>query len=251
VSLSSEIVSRTQRLYDGVGGDIWTVSHRQPLLWALLGFLPWGSNMSAAERFVDRSSSEWETGTVLDVPIGMGRMFPAYANRLRPKRVIAVDLAPGQLRRAQRSARRSGFAGETRFIAADVVSLPLPDASVNSILTEGGFHHFPDRAAAMRELMRVLVPGGHIAGYGLVAGETRRGDWCLRASYRTKIVARPITADEMRSIILEAGVSDWCEFRTGSMLCFSGRKAPTPSSPAESERSTERSAPTVVPNLSA
>jgi SAM-dependent methyltransferase len=251
LSLSSEIVSRTQRLYDGVGGDIWTLSHRQPLLWALLGFVPWGSDMSAAERFVDESSSKWEGGTVLDVPIGMGRMFPAYATRLRPERVIAVDLAPGQLRRAQRSARRSGFAGETEFIAADVVSLPLPDGSVDSILTEGGFHHFPDRTAAMRELMRVLAPGGRIAGYGLVAGETRRGDWCLRASYRAKIVARPITAEEMRSIILEAGVGDWCEYRTGSMLCFSGRKVPRAASPAPSEDSAERSAPTAVPNLSA
>lgn len=222
--LSTEIVTRTQRAYHGWPGGLWTLNHRVKPIWVLYGLIPWGANLPAGERAVEAFTAEWTPGTVLDLPVGMGRMFPHYANRLRPARVVAVDLAEGMVQRARRSAKRSGFQGETQFIAADVASLPLEDSSVDNILTEGGFHHFPDRAAAMSELMRVLRPGGRIAGYGLVAGENRRGTWSLRACHRAKLMGPPITAAQLRSFILGAGAEDWREFRTGSLLCFSARK---------------------------
>lgn len=224
MSQPSEIVTRTQKAYDGWAGGLWTLNHRLSAVWALYGFIPWGSDLRAGERAVEAFTGEWERGTVLDLPVGMGRMFPYYADRLRPARVIAVDLAEGMVQRARRSAQRSGFAGETEFIAADVASLPLADASVDNILTEGGFHHFPDRAAAVRELVRVLRPGGRIAGYGLVAGENRRGTWSLRACHRAKLMGSPITARELRAFITEAGTEEWREYRTGSLLCFAARK---------------------------
>jgi SAM-dependent methyltransferase len=224
MSRSPEIVTRTQKAYHGWPGGLWTLNHRLQPIWVLYGFIPWGSNLRAGERAVEAFTEEWERGTVLDLPVGMGRMFPYYASRLRPPRVIAVDLAEGMVERARRSAQRSGFAGETEFIAADVAALPLPDASVDNILTEGGFHHFPDRAAAMREFMRVLRPGGRIAGYGLVAGENRRGTWSLRLCHRAKLMGSPISAAELRSFITDAGAVEWREFRTGSLLCFAVRK---------------------------
>lgn len=221
----AEIVRRTERAYTRWPGGLWELAHTTPVLWRLYGTIPWGSDLPAGELAVEAYASEWDDGgVVLDLPVGIGRMFPYYASRLRPERVIAVDLAEGMVRRARKSAAAVGLERRTDFLAADVASLPLEDASVDSILTEGGFHHFPDRVAAMSELMRVLRPGGAIAGYALVAGENRRGTWCLRTCYRFKLMGSPITADQLRAVALEAGVEDWREVRTGSLLVFAGRK---------------------------
>lgn len=225
---TADIVTRTRGLYEGLGGRVWGITRRVSPLWELLGYVPWGCDIRAAERAVDTFTEDWKVGVVLDLPVGVGRMFPRYASKLNPSRVIAADLSSDQLRRARVTAKRTGMLDRTEFIAADVVELPLPDGSVDAILTEGGFHHFPDRPAAMYEFMRVLRPGGHIAGYGLVTGENRRGSLCLSASHRTGLVAEPMTANQMRACITKAGAADWQEFRTGSMLCFSVRKPPIP-----------------------
>jgi SAM-dependent methyltransferase len=225
VAHAVDIATRTRGLYEGFGGRVWGITRRVSPLWELLGWVPWGCDIRAAERAVDAFTEDWEVGVVLDLPVGVGRMFPRYASTLSPSRVIAADLSSDQLGRARVTVERTGMLDRTEFVAADVVALPLPDASVDAILTEGGFHHFPDRPAAMREFMRVLRPGGHIAGYGLVTGENRRGSFCLRASHRAGTVAEPMTAAEMRACIAGAGAADWREFRTGSMLCFSVRKA--------------------------
>lgn len=219
------IVRRTKVAYDGVGGALWTLNHRIPPVWVMYGAVFWGANLPKGERMVDEFTSRWERGrVVLDLPVGMGRMFPRYASRLRPSRVIAVDLSDGMVRRARRSAERAGYRGEGDFIAADVASIPLPDESVDYVFTEGGFHHFPDRDAAVSEFMRVLRPGGSLAGYALVDRETLRGSLSLRVCHSASLMASPISAAALRSIWTAHGAVGWEESKTGSLLCFAARK---------------------------
>jgi SAM-dependent methyltransferase len=219
------IVSRTKAAYDGIGGALWTLNHRIAPVWVLYGAIPWGSDLRKGERAVESYTQDWEPGrVVLDLPVGMGRMFPHYEGRIRPSRVIAVDLSDGMVGRARRSAERAGFTGDADFVAADVASIPLPDASVDYVLTEGGFHHFPDREAAVSELMRVLRPGGSLAGYALVDRENLRGSISLRLCHRFSLMAAPISAARLRSVFLAHGAADWRESKTGSLVCFAARK---------------------------
>jgi SAM-dependent methyltransferase len=219
------IVSRTKAAYDGFGGALWTLNHRIAPVWVLYGAIPWGSDLRKGERMVEGYTESWESGrVVLDLPVGMGRMFPHYVNRIKPQRVIAIDLSDGMVRRARRSAERAGFNGNGEFVAADVASIPLPDASVDYVLTEGGFHHFPDRDAAVSEFMRVLRPGGSLAGYALVDRENLRGSVSLRLCHRFSLMAEPISAARLRSVFLGHGAEDWRESKTGSLLCFAARK---------------------------
>jgi ubiquinone/menaquinone biosynthesis C-methylase UbiE len=98
---------------------------------------------------------------VLDAGCGTGRFSEVVAS-FGAKSVIAVDLS-----RAVFHAAKLGqeWRGEHTFIQASLESLPLPDASVDVAFSIGVLHHTPEPAKAVREIARVLKPGGTFAGW--------------------------------------------------------------------------------------
>jgi ubiquinone/menaquinone biosynthesis C-methylase UbiE len=92
---------------------------------------------------------------VLDVGCGTG----AVSRRLveRGARVWGLDYSPGMLAAARELSR--GSYGPT-FIEGSADSLPFEDNSFDCVTTAFSFHHFPDADNALREMRRVLKPGG-------------------------------------------------------------------------------------------
>jgi len=86
-----------------------------------------------------------------------------------------TDLSPGMVEVAVRNARGLGFEVEGRV--ADAESIPYDDDSFDLVVGHAVLHHIPDLDLAMREVLRVLRPGGRF----VFAGEpTQRGDWVAR-----------------------------------------------------------------------
>lgn len=97
---------------------------------------------------------------ILDVASGPGQLARAAARRLGQScEVTALDLAEGTLEAARRRASGEGLPN-IRFEVGDAERLPFPDASFDRVLCGLGLMHFPDAAAASREMHRVLKPGG-------------------------------------------------------------------------------------------
>ena len=69
------------------------------------------------------------------------------------------------------------------FRQGDVGALPFADGAFDIVLSLNGFHAFPDKEAAYRELFRVLRPGGTFCGCFYVAGECKQSDWFVRHIY--------------------------------------------------------------------
>lgn len=92
---------------------------------------------------------------VLDVGCGTGRLLRAAAARWPDAQLIGVDPAQGMV-----DVARQLTPGATihRGLAE---SLPLPAASVDLVFSTISFHHWHDHAAGVREIARVLRPGGH------------------------------------------------------------------------------------------
>jgi ubiquinone/menaquinone biosynthesis C-methylase UbiE len=98
---------------------------------------------------------------VVDVACGTGVVARLAVARVGPAgTVTGVDVTPGMLAVA-RSISADGPPIEWHEASAD--KLPLPDASADVVLCSLGLQFFPDRAAALREMRRVLIPGGQLA----------------------------------------------------------------------------------------
>src|SRR5258708_23548778 len=93
--------------------------------------------------------------SVLDVGCGTGRLLRAAATRWPDAQLIGVDPAQGMVDGAR---QLTPSASIHRGLAE---SLPLPDASVDLVFSTMSFHHCHDQATAVREIARVLRPGGH------------------------------------------------------------------------------------------
>ena len=65
-------------------------------------------------------------------------------------------------------------------------ALPFGNSSFDIVLSLNGFHAFPDKEAAWREIFRVLRPGGIFCGCFYVTGQNRRTDWLIRRLYVPK-----------------------------------------------------------------
>jgi SAM-dependent methyltransferase len=99
-------------------------------------------------------------GTVLDAACGTGRALPHLRTAVGPAgRVVGVDLTPQMLAEARRLGR-DRVAG---LVEADVLALPLADASLDAVLAAGLVSHLPDPAAGLAELARVCRPGARLA----------------------------------------------------------------------------------------
>jgi SAM-dependent methyltransferase len=95
---------------------------------------------------------------VLDVACGTGVVARTAAASVGPGgRVTGLDVNPGMLA----VARRLAPAIECREGEAE--KLPFADGSFDAALCQFGLMFFADRAAALREMMRVLAPGGRLA----------------------------------------------------------------------------------------
>jgi arsenite methyltransferase len=100
--------------------------------------------------------------TVLDVGSGAGTDALTAALQAGPEgKVIGVDMTPEMLARAEENAHTLGVKN-VRFVQGFAEALPLPDASVDVVISNGVINLCPDKPAVFAELYRVLKPGGRL-----------------------------------------------------------------------------------------
>jgi ubiquinone/menaquinone biosynthesis C-methylase UbiE len=110
-----------------------------------------------AERVAD--AAHIESGQhVLDVACGTGVLTSAVVERVGPQgSVIGLDVNEGMLAVAQKKAP------QIQWKHGRAESLPFEDGSFDAVVSQFGLMFFEDRAAAIREMSRVLRPGGRLA----------------------------------------------------------------------------------------
>jgi ubiquinone/menaquinone biosynthesis C-methylase UbiE len=97
-------------------------------------------------------------GRVLEIGIGSGLNLPFYSRNVA--RVIGLEPSPRLLAMA-RQVKRTGN-GSVEFIEGSAEAIPLQDASVDTVVTTWTLCSIPDAPRALRDMRRVLRPGGRL-----------------------------------------------------------------------------------------
>jgi SAM-dependent methyltransferase len=106
------------------------------------------------EWLLERESDLRTDGTLLDLGAGEGRYLRLW-QRVNPRAdVVALELS------AVASERSAARHSEVRHLVADAQDVPLPDSSVDAIVSIEVIEHVPSGAALVSEVARLLRPGG-------------------------------------------------------------------------------------------
>ena len=171
-----------------------------------------------------RGIPEGFDGSMLEVPVGTGVLTMPLYKTLPGANVTCLDYSADMMDVAQRRAENMGLAN-IRFQQGDVGALPFADESFDLVLSLNGFHAFPDKAAAYREIFRVLRPGGVFCGCFYIEGENRRTDWYIRHLYVPKgFFTPPFETKDSLYRRLESMYADVNVETVESMACFTCRK---------------------------
>ena len=159
--------------------------------------------------------------TVLEVGFGGGALLGEWLERTRGS-VIGVDVSSAMVDRARRRLGPALKADRLRLIQASVETLPVETASVDKAASVNSLYFWPDPAASLVELARVIRPGGRLALCFEPAAELRKWPGHVFGF-------RSVDEEEARSWMVRAGF-DGLDVREGfgrkpdRYFCLTGRR---------------------------
>lgn len=207
----------------------------EPWWYDIRGFLiltfAYNSTLGAQLRFFGRNFGAHH----LDVACGTGTLLELILRwrkwkRLQPVHIVGVDYAETMLAGAM---RRFAKNPDIELRHADAADLPFPDNSFDSANIANAVHCFPDVDGALRDIFRVLKPGGTLAANVLLYP---RGPWPLkriaerinRWGMRKGILYTPYWRDDIHKRILDAGFETVSETVSGNCYNVLVRKPTSP-----------------------
>jgi arsenite methyltransferase len=149
-----------------------------------------------------------EGETVLDLGSGAGADVLISARRVAPTgRAIGLDMTDEMLRLARDNAARAGLSN-AEFVKGYIEEIPLPDASVDVVISNCVINLAADKTRVLREVGRVLRPGGRFAVSDVIADPGM--DEVTRADMQqwTGCVAGALTQAEYEDALADAGLTD-------------------------------------------
>ena len=150
-----------------------------------------------------------EGQTVLDLGSGGGIDVLLSARRVGPGgKAIGLDMTDEMLALARKNAAEAGVAN-VEFVKGEMEAMPLPDASVDVIISNCVVNLSPDKDAVLRESYRVLRPGGRLAISDVVVqGATIPDELRADVASWTGCIAGALEDGEYRRKLGAAGFTD-------------------------------------------
>jgi SAM-dependent methyltransferase len=150
------------------------------------------AHLRAGEVVVDLGS-----GGGLDVFLASKQVGPTG-------RAIGIDMTPAMIERARSNAAAGGYTN-VEFHQSTIDKIPLPDASVDCVISNCVLNLAPDKPAVFREIARVLKPGGRLAVSDIALKHELPEAIARSVAAYVGCIAGAIRIDDYRSGLLAAG----------------------------------------------
>lgn len=139
---------------------------------------------------------------LLDVPCGNGYFLKKFAPQVRS--IAGLDISELGIRLASKKHADRLAAGTAEFVRGDAAELPWQDGRFTAIASMGGLPAFPQPEESLKQMHRVLRPGGR----AILSIEWNAEDGKDRTREQEKYGFRIWTEDEVRGFMEEAGFLD-------------------------------------------
>lgn len=123
------------------------------------GAVEWSLSVGNPVRYAFLQPGE----TVLDIGSGGGIDTILAAQRVGPEgKAIGLDILEEMCERGRRHATEAGVEGWTEFVPGEMEDIPLPDESIDVLISNGVLNLSARKSRALAEMFRLLRPGGRI-----------------------------------------------------------------------------------------
>jgi SAM-dependent methyltransferase len=149
-----------------------------------------------------------EGETVLDLGSGAGADVLISARRVGDSgRAIGLDMTDEMLERARRNAEEAGVSN-AEFLKGYLEEVPLPDESVDVVISNCVINLAADKRTVLAEAARVLRPGGRFAVSDVIADPDMDDATRTDMQQWTGCIAGALTEEEFRGMLTDVGLTD-------------------------------------------
>ena len=161
---------KIREMFDGIAPDYDRLNH-------LMSF---GVDRSWRRRALKEIVTPDSPQRILDIACGTGDFSLAIARRMHPgSRITGLDLSEGMLAVMREKVAKAGLAERISCLQGDSEAMPWEDGAFDVATIAFGIRNFEHREAALKEILRVLCPGGRLVILELSVPENK----FLRACY--------------------------------------------------------------------
>jgi arsenite methyltransferase len=214
-----------------MSGDMMFQNDIRDLVRGAYRAIPTGAGRAMAERLYSRQelsevpvqAVEWALGVgnpvryavlseneaVLDIGCGGGIDTILAARRVGPGgRVIGLDTLDEMCDRAQAAAQQAGVEGWCRFERGEMEDIPLGDASIDVVISNGVINLSPRKSRALAEIARVLRPGGRLCVSDLTVDEDLPPEVLTSAAAWAGCISGALSERVFTKMLHNAGLTD-------------------------------------------
>ena len=147
-----EKAQQVEQMFDNIAPTYDTLNHR----------LSWDIDRGWRKKAI-RQLAPHRPQTILDVATGTGDFAILSAQMLKPRTLIGADISEGMMEIARQKVKRLGLDGTISFAKEDCLQLSYEDNTFDAVTAAFGIRNFADLDKGLREMCRVLKPGGHLS----------------------------------------------------------------------------------------
>ena len=142
---------QVEQMFDNIAHSYDKLNHR----------LSWNIDKAWRKMALNRLKP-FKPQHILDVATGTGDFAILAAKELQPQALLGVDLSEGMMEVGRKKVKAAGLDAIVHFQKEDCLHLSLPSDSFDAVMVAYGIRNFEDLDKGLKEMLRVLRPGGRL-----------------------------------------------------------------------------------------